>query len=129
MFRRARTSRPSTPRRVRRVRRGFTIVELLVALMVFSVGALAMVATAGNVMTLITSSKNRNMAAAVAEARFERMRSQPCSAHTSSTASSRGIQESWKVVPLARADDVTVSVTFVSNRRVQSRTYRSFLPC
>jgi type IV pilus modification protein PilV len=110
-------------------RAGFTLVELLVALMVFSVGALAMTATAANVMTLMTSSKNRTLAASVAEARFERMRSQPCSAHRSDSTTSRGIGESWQVVNLVRADDVTVRISFVSNRRVQTRVYRTFLPC
>jgi Tfp pilus assembly protein PilV len=105
------------------------LAELLVALMVFSVGALAMVATSANVMTLITASKNRTLAASVATARFERMRSQGCSAHTSDSTSHQGIGESWQVVSLARADDVTVRVSFVANHRVQTRIYRSFLPC
>jgi len=112
-----------------RARAGFTLAELLVALMVFSVGALAMVATSANVMTLITSSKNRTLAAAVAEARFERLRSQPCSAHRSDSTTTRGIGEVWTVVNLARADDVTVRVNFISNRRPQTRLYRSFITC
>ncbi|HEY2856441.1 MAG TPA: prepilin-type N-terminal cleavage/methylation domain-containing protein [Gemmatimonadaceae bacterium] len=112
-----------------RARAGFTLVELLVALMVFSVGALAMVATSGNVMTLITASKNRTLAADVAQARFERMRSQPCSAHTTDSTTTRGVAESWKTVNLVRADDVTVRVTFLANRRTQTRVYRTFLPC
>ena len=119
----------SAPRHGARARAGFTLVELLVALMVFSVGALAMVATASNVMTLITASKNRTLAAAVAEARFERLRSQPCSAHHTDSTTSRGIAESWQVVNLARADDVTVRVTFISNRSQQTRIYRSFITC
>ena len=116
---------PSQPR----ARAGFTLAELLVALMIFSVGALAMVATSANVMTLITSSKNRAVAASVAASRFERMRSQPCSAHLTGTASTRGVTESWDVVKLAKADDVTVRVSFVANHRTQSRIYRSFLVC
>ena len=112
-----------------RSRAGFTLAELLVALMVFSVGALAMVATSANVMTLITSSKNRTLAAAVAEARFERLRAQPCSAHRSDSTTTRGIGEVWTVVNLARADDVTVRVNFISNRRPQTRIYRSFITC
>jgi type IV pilus modification protein PilV len=112
-----------------RARQGFTLAELLVALMVFSVGALAMVATSANVMTLITSSKNRAVAAAVAASRFERMRSQPCSAHQSDSASTRGVNEAWSVVKLAKADDVTVRVSFVANHRTQTRIYRSFLVC
>jgi len=112
-----------------RARRGFTLAELLVALMVFSVGALAMVATSANVMTLITASKNRTVAADVAQARFERMRSQPCGAHTTDSTTTRGVAESWRTVNLTRADDVTVTVRFSSNRRLQTRTYRTFLPC
>ena len=110
-------------------RRGFTLAELLVALMVFSVGALALVATSANVMTLLSSSKNRNLAASVVEARFERMRSQPCSAHTTDSATSRGVTEAWQTTSVARADDVTVRVRFVSNHHQQSAVYRSFLPC
>ena len=112
-----------------RARSGFTLVELMVALMIFTVGALAMTATAANVMTLMTASKNRAQAAAVAEARFEAMRSQPCSRHTGGSATTRGISETWSVVPLARADDVTVRVSFIASRRVATRTYRSFLQC
>ena len=124
-----RRSQVNGKRRAVRARAGFTLAELMVALMIFTVGALAMAATSANVMTLITSSKNRTQAAAVAEARFESMRGRPCSAHTSGSATTRGIAETWSVVPLARADDVTVRVQFISNRRVASRTYRSFLPC
>lgn len=112
-----------------RSRRGFTLAELLVALMVFAVGALAMVATSANVMTLMSSSKNRDVAAAVAEARLERMRSQPCSAHTTDSATSRGVTETWQTVSLARTDDVTVRVRFVSNHTQQTKIYRTFLPC
>jgi prepilin-type N-terminal cleavage/methylation domain-containing protein len=112
-----------------RARRGFTLAELLVALMVFAVGALALVATSANVITLMTGGKNRGVAAAVAQARFERMRSQPCSLHTSDSTTGNGIASSWQVVNLSRADDVTVTVRFYSNRRQQTRVYRTFLPC
>jgi len=112
-----------------RARRGFTLAELLVALMVFSVGALAMVATSANVMTLITASKNRALAAAIASSRFERMRAVPCTAHTTDSTTTRGIKEVWQTTKLAKADDVTVRVTFVANHKTQSRIYRSFLVC
>lgn len=112
-----------------RTRSGWTLVELLVALMIFSIGALAMVATSANVITLTTASKERAVAAALASARFERMRSQPCSAHTSDSSSSNGVNLNWQVVKLARADDVTVRAIFVANHASQTRIYRSFITC
>jgi type II secretion system protein I len=122
-------SRSHSLRLAPRARAGFTLVELIVALMIFTIGALAMVATSANVMTLITSSKNRTLAAAVAESRFEVLRSQPCSAHKSDSTTSRGVGVNWTVFPLATGDDVTVRVSFVSNRRLATRAYQSFLPC
>lgn len=112
-----------------KLRAGWTLVELMVALMVFSVGALAMSATAANVMSMITASKNRTLAASVADSRFERMRAQGCYRHQSDSATTGAITEVWQVVPLVRADDVTVRVTFAANHRMQTRVYRSFLPC
>src|SRR5205814_1725482 len=47
----------------------------------------------------------------------------------SAAAVSRGISEAWTLDHLARADDVTVNVTFLSNRRQRTETFRSFLPC
>ena len=120
--------RPRNRRRLR-ARRAWTLVELLVALMIFSVGALAMVATSANVITLTTASKNRALAASLAAARFELMRSQPCASHTSDSTKTEGINQSWQVVKLSKADDVTVRVTFVANRRSQTRIYRSFITC
>jgi type IV pilus modification protein PilV len=112
-----------------RARRGFTLAELLVALMVFSVGALALAATSANVIRMMTASKNRTQAADVAQARFERMRSQPCSLHTTDSTTTRGVAESWQTVSLSRADDVTVRVRFYANGGLQTRLYRTFLPC
>lgn len=120
--------RPNNQIRIR-ARRGWTLVELLVALMVFSVGALAMVATSANVITLTSGSKSRALAASLAGARFELMRSQPCASHTSDSTTSNGVKQSWTVVKLTRADDVTVRVSFTANRRSQTRIYRSFITC
>jgi prepilin-type N-terminal cleavage/methylation domain-containing protein len=110
-------------------RDGYTIIEMLVAVMIFTVGLLAMVSTSSLVMMTLAGSQTRNVAAAVAESRFERLRAQACTAHTSGTTVTRGIREAWSVVPVARADDVTVVVTMVSNHRTKTQTFRSYVPC
>ena len=88
--------------------RGYTIVELLVAVMIFSVGLLAMAGSASVIMSTLTSTQSRTIAASVAESRFERVRATPCVNRAAGSTVSRGISEAWTLDRLARADDVTV---------------------
>ena len=131
MSARQRVSAPGVGRRhLARRRSGFTLIELMVAVSVFSIGVLAMMASSALVMTMIGGSQRRTVATTVAEARFERLRSQSCTAHTAGSAVTRGVNESWEVIPLARADDVTVRVSFPSSGgRVASQIYRTYIPC
>ena len=110
-------------------RRGYTLVEMLVAIMLFTIGLLAMAGTASLVTMALAGSRTRSVAAAVAESRFDRLRAQTCSAHTSGTAVTRGVREDWSVRQLARADDVTVVVTIISNHRTQTQSFRTYIPC
>ncbi len=112
-----------------RSERGFTIAELMVAVVIFSVGLLAMAGTAGVIVTTLTSTQSRTIAAGVAESRFERLRSTACASRAAGSATTRGTAEAWTLDHLARADDVTVSVTFLSNHQPRTEKFRSFMPC
>lgn len=109
--------------------RGFTIVELLVAIVIFSVGLLALASTAGVILTSLTSTQSRTIAAEVAESRLERLRTTTCANRASGSATERGIAETWTLNHVARADDVTVAVTFLSNHQNRTETFRTFFPC
>ena len=80
-------------------------------------------------MAMLTSTQSRTIAAGVAESRFERIRTTTCASRASGSATTRGIAEAWTLDRLARADDVTVAVTFLSNHQSRTETFRSFLPC
>lgn len=110
-------------------RRGYTLVEMLVAIMLFTVGLLAMAGTASLITMTLAGSRTRSVAAAIAESRFDRLRAQTCSAHASGSSVTRGIREDWTVQPLTRANDVTVVVTIVSNRRKQTQSFRTSIQC
>lgn len=113
----------------KRRRSGFTIVELVVAMMIFSVGVLAMASTTARTINLLSSGQTRTLAAAVAANRFERLRSVSCASHTSDSTTTRGIKVRWTVVALTRADDVTVTVTFPADHGTKSLVYREYLSC
>ena len=58
--------------------RGFTIIEVMLAVIVFSVGLLALASSAGVIMSSLTSTQMRTVATSVAEARIERLAATPC---------------------------------------------------
>ena len=121
---------PSRSRIARTARDGFTLIELMVATIIFTIGVLAMMSSAGSVMTMMGGSQRRTVAAAVADARFERMRAQSCTQHVAGTQVTQGVRETWQIVPLVLADDVTVVVTYpASGGRIVTQTYRTFVPC
>jgi type II secretion system protein I len=125
-----RGGRASLARRTAANRMGFTLIELMVAMMIFTVGVLATMSSAAAVMKVMGGSQRLTVASTVAEARFERLRSQSCAVHTNGSTQTRGVRESWTVYPLVQADDVTVMVTYpVGGGRVISQTYKTYVPC
>jgi type II secretion system protein I len=112
-----------------RSQQGFTLVELLVAVVILSVGLLALASSSAVMMTQLGDSQSKTLAASVAETRFERIRATACASRTSGSAVSRGISETWTRWPLARADDVTVTVQLTSLHKTQTKTFQSYLPC
>ena len=111
-------------------RAGFTIVELLVALMIFAVGMLGLAATAGSVTKMMGGAKRQVLAATVAQTRLERLRSSPCTSIVSGADTTRGIINKWTVSAVVRGMNVTDSVTFPTGRNTtRTRAYFTTIPC
>ena len=120
-------------------RSGFTVMELLVAIVILSIGLLGLAATSGIVMRMIGGGGHQTVAANVALARFEQMRGLSCGRITGGSAMSRNVQESWSVTPVGpvaapRAMDVRLTITYQTNMRLggsssRTQTYRSQIVC
>jgi prepilin-type N-terminal cleavage/methylation domain-containing protein len=133
-------TRLSRTRRARRARRsGFTIMELIVAIVILSIGLLGLAATSGIVMRLIGGGTHQTVAANVALARFEQLRSLSCGRMASGSAINRSVQEAWSVTPVGpvaapRAMDVRLTITYQTSMRragssSRTQTYRSQIVC
>ena len=110
-------------------RRGFTIPEVIVAILVMVIGVLGLASTASVVQRMIGGGAQQTIAANMAQSRFERMRSVQCNLMTTGSATQEGIIENWRVDSVApRVRRVTDSLVFISGRR-GPQVYRSFVQC
>jgi prepilin-type N-terminal cleavage/methylation domain-containing protein len=133
-------TRLSRPRRALRARRaGFTVLELIVAIVILSIGLLGLAATSGIVMRLIGGGTHQTVAANVALARFEQLRALSCGRMTGGAAINRNVREVWTVTPVGpvavpTAMDVRLTITYETSMRragssSRTQSYRSQIVC
>ena len=79
---------------------GFTVIEILVALVVFTVGVLALAGSAARVTRVMTSGRRDLAAAAWASARIESLHGRGCQAVVSGEESREGMTFRWTVSDL-----------------------------
>jgi prepilin-type N-terminal cleavage/methylation domain-containing protein len=113
-----------------RPRSGMTLVEMMVAVVILSVGLLGLAGTSAVVTRQVSGGASQSIAANAIQSRLEWMRSLPCSAIKDSTATNRGVREHWILGPTANGvlwvrDTVQYSVG--GTRR--THTYTMTVPC
>jgi Tfp pilus assembly protein PilV len=110
----------SIPRPPRR--RGATLVELLVALLLFDLSILSLAAVGAVAVRRTGEAARRSRAIVRAESRIESQLALPCSTQSGGTAvSERGVSETWWSVPIAAGSELTDSI------RIESRSGESIV--
>lgn len=130
-FDRAQVRMVSGRRVALRARGGFTIIELVVAIFIMTVGVLALATGSAGVAKQMRAGNQAALAAVIGQGRLETIRGLGCSSLSDGTATTRGMTEKWNIVWISsRARAVTESVTYVPRAKV-SRTMalRSVVPC
>jgi len=110
--------------------RGFSLVEVVVAILILTVGVLGLAASAGTITRLTAEGGRAGGAAAVAEARFETLRGTPCASLASGSATSGKYTEAWRVITestLLRT--VIVSVSYNTGRATRTVDFTSQISC
>jgi Tfp pilus assembly protein PilV len=108
---------------------------LIVAIMVLSVGVLALAGTAAVVSRQTGGGTQQTLAASVAASRLEDLRARRCSDITSATADTvtRGVRERWRITAGSAAQrrfEIENTVTYQpAGRRAVSFTFRGFVTC
>jgi len=114
-------------------RRGFTIVELIVAILILTVGLLGLAGTSAVIMKQMGSGSRTTVAAAVAQARLDSLSGVDCTllangaTTTGTNNTGRGVTESWVVTDGNDVKNVVDTVKVVGLRN--NLVYFSVIPC
>jgi len=108
---------------------GYTLVEIIVALLVFTIGALALVASGAVVGRGMAANALRESASRTAASRIELLESQ-CKTATSGSETVRNIESAWSVTRIDPSRVTLVeSVTYMSPRGRHADGYSAMVPC
>lgn len=111
------------------LRVGYTLIEIVVAIFLFSVGGLALVATSAVVGRELSVNASRERAGRIAATRLETLRA-GCRNAVSGHERLGRIESEWSV---ARSDSshlsVTESITYPAHQGAHTDVYRGAVPC
>lgn len=111
--------------------RGFTIVEVIIAMIVLTVGLLGLVSTAALTTRMISQGQRYSVAAALANQRFEILRATPCASMAGGSNTEGNVQVAWTVTAIQanRARQSTVSVTSPTGRGTRTDQFQTIIYC
>ena len=112
-----------------RRRAGYTLIELIVALFVFTVGGLGLVATSAVIGRELLANAVRERAGRIAASRLEILAAE-CRAATAGGETVGGISSEWSLgFPDSSRVSLIESVTYPTRRGRRTDVYRATLPC
>ena len=108
---------------------GYTLIEVIIALLVFTVGALALAASSALIAQTMAMNALRERGGRVAASRVALITSQ-CGTAASGSETVQQMQSAWLVTRFGRSRvDVTESVSYTSPRGPRTQTYRTTIWC
>ena len=109
--------------------RGFTLIELVLAVFVFAIGALGLAATTAMITRSLALAGIREHAARVATGRIETLRGLSCTSVHGGSESLQGIVSSWSVTPAGPRAGVVETVTYRVSGVPRTDSYSAVLRC
>jgi hypothetical protein len=104
-------------------------MELMVAVLIITVGLLALASTSATVMRLTAAGGAANRASLAAFSRFEMLRSLNCKTLTTDSASANNVTEKWIVADSGRRKFIIDTVTYYVGQTQKKANYRSMISC
>ena len=115
---------------IRRSRRGFTLIEMIIAIIVMTIGIMGLASTAGYVAQQMGSGNMQTVAAALSAKVADSLSARKCTSLVAGNQTKRGVTISWTVTTASRTRTVDQTVTY-KQRRGSNKTvnYRMVVQC
>jgi len=120
---------PRATRHLVAMRPAFTLVELLVAIAVFTIGVLALAATAGLVAAHVGDGARLTGSAHLARSILDSLGTDNCGTIEAGAITREGITAEWSVTRDTSAAHIELSVASSLRRGTRRDVYRLLVPC
>ena len=111
------------------MRTGLTIVELLIAIVILTIGILALAGTAGLLSAHVGDGGRLTAAAHAARSTLDSLRGVSCASLTGGSAVRGSITLGWSVTRDSLSAEIEVTVGSPLRRQSRRDTYRATVPC
>lgn len=111
-----------------RDRAGLTLIEVLVSMIIFTVGALGFAAGSAAVVIAMAADARRSASASLATSTVEKAHSSSCSAISGGTVSRSGVTGTWSASG-ERVLTIDQRITRATTRSIHEDRYLSAVPC
>ena len=112
--------------------RGFSLVEVMIAMVILTVGILGLAASSAAVTKMTAEGSRSGSAAGVAASRFEMLRATAavsCIGLAAGTATTGRFSESWTLTTSGLMRIVTETITYTSGQSTRTTVYSSYISC
>jgi prepilin-type N-terminal cleavage/methylation domain-containing protein len=108
---------------------GFTLIELVIAIVLLSIGAIALAGSAAAIARQMAISARRSRATMIARSRAEESQSRPCAALSSGSEALPGIRSEWEVSMSSVSAELGQRVEYQSLFGQRADVYRTAASC
>lgn len=112
--------------------RGFSLIELMIAMVILTVGVLGVAASARLVTQMTGSGGRYGGSSVVASSRFERLRAGVCATLAGGSATTGKYSESWTVTISGASNllrTVTLTISYNDGRSTRSAVFATTISC
>ena len=111
-------------------RRGFTLIEMIIAIIVMSIGVMGLAGTASYVATQMGGANAQTIAAGLATKVSDSLSARRCTALIDGSQTVRGVRVAWTVADSSRTRWITETVQYKPKRGPSKTvTYTSVIQC